>query len=541
MTEELGKVKKQFDTIFKFSPDGILIYDRKGILIQTNSAFQEIFKYTEEELQTFSFNEFIHPDDREESIKLFQEILSGKRTHFSRKTRYFRKDGRVIWGHVSASVIGDAEGLPQYVLITIRNISDSKQAELNLQEAHAHLEKQLTEKTAELEQVNTLLQQEIVERKKGQSAIKAQQEFLQTFINLYPNTILAKGSYTVVTDATTLEAMESELQRAKEQLRAVLDAMPGFVAWINREGQYLGVNQYMADSFNLSPEDFVGQKLSFLKNSPELAQFMTQFIAESAHTSRQVVEAQVNGLTRNYLIAAQKYHQDSLAVIVGIDITDRKLAEAKIQTSLREKEILLQEVHHRVKNNLQVISSLLDLQSQEIQAPSMLEVFRESQNRVHSMALVHEKLYQSKDFAKINFAEYIESLTNYLFKAYDLKTSNITLDLDIDDVNLNIDTAIPCGLIINELISNALKHAFPNNKPGIISIALHSDSDNHLTLTVQDDGVGLPMNWDVKSVKSLGIQLVKILTKQLKGTIELDKTAGSKFIIKFARISRSEV
>jgi PAS domain S-box-containing protein len=482
-----------------------------------------------------------HPDDREESIKLFHEILNGKRTHFSQKTRYFRKDGHVIWGHVSASVIGDAEGLPQYVLITIRNISDSKQAELNLQEAHAQLEKQLTEKTAELEQVNTILQQEIVERKKEQSAIKAQQEFLQTFINLYPNTILAKGSYTVVTDATTLEAMESELQRAKEQLRAVLDAMPGFVAWINREGQYLGVNQYMADSFNLSPEDFVGQKLSFLKNSPELSQFMTQFIAESAHTSRQVVEAQVNGLTRNYLIAAQKYHQDSLAVIVGIDITDRKLAEAKIKTSLREKEILLQEVHHRVKNNLQVISSLLDLQSQEIQAPSMLEVFRESQNRVHSMALVHEKLYQSKDFAKINFAEYIESLTNYLFKAYDLKTSNITLDLDIDDVNLNIDTAIPCGLIINELISNALKHAFPNNKPGVISIDLHSDSDNHLTLTVQDDGVGLPRNWDVKSVKSLGIQLVKILTKQLKGTIELDKTAGSKFIIKFARISRSEV
>ena len=539
MTEELGKIKKQFNTIFEFAPDGIAIFDKQGILIQSNPAFQKILRYTGEELQNLSFHEFLHPEERAENIKVFQEILNRKRTHFSRETRYFRKDGRLVWGRVSASIISDANSLSDYVLITIQNINDRKQAQLNLQEAHAQLEKQLTENIAELEQANTLLKEEITERKKAQSALKVQQEFLQTLINLYPNTIFANGSYTVVTDATTLEAMESELQQAKEQLRAVLDAMPGFVAWINREGQYLGVNQYMADSFNLSPEDFIGKELGFLQNSPELAQFMAQFIADSAQTSRQVVEAEVHGATRNYLIAAQKYHQDFLAVIVGIDITERKLAEAKIQTSLREKEVLLQEVHHRVKNNLQVISSLLDLQSQEIEDKAMLEVFRESQNRVQSMAIVHEKLYQSKDFAKINFAEYTESLTSYLFKAYALNISNITLVLDIDDVNFNIDTAIPCGLIINELVSNALKYAFPDNTAGTIRIALHSDLDNDLRLTVQDNGVGLPINWDVKSVKSLGIQLVKILTKQLKGTIELDKSAGSKFIIRFEKIRRT--
>ena len=539
MTEKLWKVKEQFDNMFEFAPDGIAIYDKRGTLIKSNSAFQKIFRYTVEELKNLSFNDFIHPEERAENIQLFQEILSGKRTHFRRETRYFRKDGRPVWGRVSASIISNGNRLPEYVLVSIQNISDSKQTQINLQEAYAQLEKQLTEQTTELEQANTLLKQEIAERKKAQLALKVQQEFLQTLINLYPNTIFANGSYTVVTDATTLEAMESELQQAKEQLRAVLDAMPGFVAWINREGQYLGVNQYMADSFNLSPEDFIGKELGFLQNSPELAQFMAQFIADSAQTSRQVVEAEVHGATRNYLIAAQKYHQDSLAVIVGIDITERKLAEAKIQTSLREKEILLQEVHHRVKNNLQVISSLLDLQSQEIEDKGMLELFRESQNRVQSMAIVHEKLYQSKDFAKINFAEYAESLTSYLFKAYVLNINNITLDLDIADVNLNIDTAIPCGLIINELVSNALKYAFPYNTQGTIRIALHSESDNHLKLTVQDNGVGLPMNWDVKSVKSLGIQLVNILTKQLKGTIELDKSGGSKFIIRFEKKNRS--
>ena len=541
MKEALWKIEKLFPSMFEYTPTGMVLTNLEGRFIQTNHAFQEIVGYTGEELQNFSFTEFTHPADRAENFKLFQEILVGTRTHFSREQRYFKKNGSLVWSNVSVSAICDTNGLPQYVLAIVQTISDSKQAESALQEAHVQLKQQVTVQTAELEQANTRLRQEIAKRKTAQEAFKIQQEFLQTLINLYPNTIFAEGSYAVVTDATTLEAMESELQQAKEQLRAVLDAMPGFVAWINSEGQYLGVNQYMADSFNLLPDDFVGQELGFLKNSLELAQFMVQFIAGSAQTSHQEVEAQVNGSTRNYLIAAQKYHHDSLAVMVGIDITKRKLAEAKIQTSLREKEVLLQEVHHRVKNNLQVISSLLDLQSQQIEEQATLEVFRESCNRVKSMALVHEKLYQSEDFAKINFADYAENLTSYLFKAYDLTPGNIILELDIDVVSLNIDTAIPCGLIINELVSNALKHAFPKNKPGKISIALHSNIDGNFTLIVKDNGVGLPINWDVKSAKSLGSQLVKILTAQLKGTIELDKSIGSKFIIRFSEISRSKV
>jgi two-component sensor histidine kinase len=441
----------------------------------------------------------------------------------------------MVWGNISVTAVCDANGLPQYAIATIQNITDSKQAQLDLQEAHARLEKRVTEQTAELLKANALLTQETAERQKAQEALKVEQEFLDTLINLYPNTIFAKGSFAVVT-----EAMESELQQTKDQLRAVLDAMPGFVCWVSSEGQYLGVNQYMADTFNLSPDAFVSKELSFLKNSPEFAQFMAQFLADSAQTGHQVIEAKVNGATRHYLIAAQKYHQDSLAVSVGIDITQRKLAEAQIQASLREKEVLLQEIHHRVKNNLQVISSLLDLQSQQITEQGTLEVFRESQNRVKSMALVHEKLYQSKDFARINFAEYTESLTNHLFKAYDLKPGKITLELDIDEVILNIDTAIPCGLIINELVSNALKYAFPKNTSGTIRIALHSDADKKFILIVEDNGVGLPIDWDLKTAKSLGFQLVNVLTKQLKGKIEIDPSVGSKFRVIFSEVRRSE-
>jgi two-component sensor histidine kinase len=310
--------------------------------------------------------------------------------------------------------------------------------------------------------------------------------------------------------------------------------MPGFVSWISSEGQYLGVNQYMADTFNLSPDAFVGKELGFLKNSSDFTKFMAQFLAGSAQTGHQVIEAQVHGSTRNYLVAAQKYHQGSRVVSIGIDITERKLAEIQIQASLREKEVLLQEIHHRVKNNLQVICSLLDLQSQQIEEPSMLEVFRESQNRVKSMALVHEKLYQSKDFARINFAEYTQSLTNYLFKAYDFNIGNINLTLEIDEITLTIDTALSCGLIINELVSNALKYAFPNNRSGEISVSLRSSLDKHFILIVKDNGVGFPPDWDLKSANSLGIELVNVLVQQLQGTIELDRSTGSKFQISFS-------
>jgi PAS domain S-box-containing protein len=410
----------------------------------------------------------------------------------------------------------------------------TSQAKPDLQEAYEQLEKRVTEQTAELMQINRLLKQEIAERQKAQLALQDQQEFLQTLINLYPNTIFAKGSFAVVTNITTLEAMESELQQTKEQLRAVLDAMPGFVSWISSEGQYLGVNQYMADTFNLSPDAFVGKELGFLKNSSDFTEFMAQFLAGSAQTGHQVIEAQVHGSTRNYLVAAQKYHQGSRVVSIGIDITERKLAEIQIQSSLREKEVLLQEIHHRVKNNLQVICSLLDLQSQQIEEPSMLEVFRESQNRVKSMALVHEKLYQSKDFARINFAEYTQSLTNYLFKAYDFNIGNINLVLEIDEITLTIDTALSCGLIINELVSNALKYAFPNNRSGEIGVSLRSRLDKHFILIVKDNGVGFPPDWDLNSANSLGIELVNVLVQQLQGTIERDRSTGSKFQISFS-------
>jgi PAS domain S-box-containing protein len=220
-------------------------------------------------------------------------------------------------------------------------------------------------------------------------------------------------------------------------------------------------------------------------------------------------------------------------VVVLRDITERKKAEERINASLREKEVLLKEIHHRVKNNLQVISSLLYLQSKSIEDKRALEMFQDSQNRVRSMALVHERLYQSQDLARVDFAEYVRSLANYLFRSYGVNTNLIKLKIHVDDVSLGVDAAIPFGLVVNELVSNSLKHAFPDDRAGEIRITLRLDGGQSL-LMVSDNGVGFPENLDFRDTRSLGLQLVNTLVDQLEGTIELDRSEGAAFKITFA-------
>jgi PAS domain S-box-containing protein len=221
--------------------------------------------------------------------------------------------------------------------------------------------------------------------------------------------------------------------------------------------------------------------------------------------------------------------------IVGTeqDITEHKIAEEKIKSSLKEKEMLLQEIHHRVKNNLQVISSLLRLQSRFIKDQNSIDIFKETQNRVRSIAILHEKLYQSDNLAKIKIDEYVQILAEDLMYFYELEESNINMILDIDDVSLNIETAIPCGLLINEMVANSLKYAFPNQKNGEIKIELHSNNEDQFNLTVGDNGVGIPEEIDPEKAETFGMQLIKYLTKQLKGTIELDNNNGTKYQLKF--------
>ena len=217
-----------------------------------------------------------------------------------------------------------------------------------------------------------------------------------------------------------------------------------------------------------------------------------------------------------------------------LQIKESKKLENSLKGSLKQKELLLSEIHHRVKNNLQVIISLLSLQADLITDPHCLEVFKESQNRIQSMALVHQYLYQSKNFSEIATKSYLKGLAAGLMAAYPVQRKKIQLVVNSDDINLGIDTAITCGLIVNELVSNAIKYAFPNEAGGKITIDFHKiDELGNLSLSVKDNGVGLPEAITLKNPSTLGLRLIEMLIGQLLGKYELKNENGTELTIKF--------
>jgi len=215
---------------------------------------------------------------------------------------------------------------------------------------------------------------------------------------------------------------------------------------------------------------------------------------------------------------------------------ERKRAEEAIRASLREKEVLLREIHHRVKNNMQVISSLFNLQAGHTTNEECRGILKEGQTRIRSMALVHEKLYQSRDLSKIDFADYIQSLAVHLFHSYLVNPAQVRMETDFKDVSLDINSAVPCGLILNELVSNALKHAFPEGRTGVIKIGLRRGPGGAVELRVADDGVGFPKRLDFRKAESFGLQIVNLLVDQLEAAIDLDRTKGTAFTMTFREL-----
>jgi two-component sensor histidine kinase len=209
------------------------------------------------------------------------------------------------------------------------------------------------------------------------------------------------------------------------------------------------------------------------------------------------------------------------------------LTNVELERRVQEKDLLLSEIHHRVKNSLQVVSSLLSLEAARIHDPSVNEMLQTTQNRIRSMALIHQTLYQSKDFARVDFHAFLQSFVPTLIQSYSIHPEQISLVIRVAEVRLPIDAAIPCGLIVNELISNALKHAFPGARRGTIHIEFAQHADHHATLSVADDGVGLPYGFSFNHAGTLGIQLVYMLAGQLGGTAEVERAPRTRFLVRF--------
>jgi two-component sensor histidine kinase/sensor domain CHASE-containing protein len=237
------------------------------------------------------------------------------------------------------------------------------------------------------------------------------------------------------------------------------------------------------------------------------------------------------GASGNHSLRVSMPGKDELSNLANV--INGMLGELEKAEEENKKQLLLKEIYHRVKNNLQIIISLLNLQSRKTKDKNVIEILTDSQNRIRSMALIHERLYKSKDLSGINIKEYIHDLANNLFHSYGVLSSRIKLNTDIDDIMINLDTATPCGLIVTELVSNSLKHAFPEGKKGELIIKLKSDNYENFTLIVKDNGIGFPKDLDFRTTNTLGMQLVTGLVSQLKGTIDLDQSSGTEFKIIF--------
>ncbi len=334
----------------------------------------------------------------------------------------------------------------------------------------------------------------------------------------------------VTRDITNQKRAEEALQAEKDNLVRIFEAMIDGIFIVDQKNNIQYVNQMLIKDFGpyrgRKGYDYFHDRRDGYPSCRNMDVFAGKTVRCEWHSSK-------NGRTYD-LIGTPLLNPDGTIYELEIfrDITERKKAQKQIEASLKEKEILLREIHHRVKNNLQIISSLLELQSTSIKEQKYLEMFRDSQDRINSIALIHEKLYMSKDLAEIDFKEYIKDLSTKLYHTYKGKGGRIKLTLNIDNISLGIDQAMPCGLIINELITNSFRHAFPQDRVGEIKISLRID-EKMVELVAGDNGIGIPDYIDFRNTESLGLHLVMLLIDQLHGMIELDRSGGTEFKIIF--------
>ncbi len=367
-------------------------------------------------------------------------------------------------------------------------------------------------------------------------------EFTATNLLEYP---AVKGVVVNAREVTESEQIAQALRLSEEKYRLHFTHINDVVYSYDTNGIITSVSPSIERVLGYAPDELLGQSLAVLTALPLLRPaYAEKALEESVRVLQgERIEGTLYEFTAKTgeLISAEissspifRDGQVIAAVNVARNITERVQSETELRASLQEKEVLLKEIHHRVKNNMQIIASLLSLQSGTIEDPRTRAQFEDSQNRIRSMALVHERLYRSSDLSHIDFGAYLRDLTGHLIQGYHGKSQDIEVEILADDIHLDVDTAVPCGLIVNELISNAFKHAFPSTGRGKVEIAVQRDDQGWYHLSVQDNGVGLPAQVDLRESKTLGLQLVSSLTKQLKGTIDVYREPGTTVKITFA-------
>lgn len=580
----LKENEKRFRSLINNSSDLIRILDKKGHIIFDSPSSKRILGYPEGYFIGKNPLNFVHPDDLERVKMDLHGVYEKRNPEIPTEFRIKRVDGEYI---PVESVFQNLIGIPGIngVVVTTHPVIERKRTE-NMLRFQANILTNVRDCVIVYD-----LQGKIIYWNKGSEAIYGyhEEEIIGKDIEiLYLNRdkyhfkpdlegILKFGEYngewegkrkdgskvyvdvreTIMHDAngqiigvigvskdiSGRKKAEEQIKRSEAYYRTIFENTGTATIIIEEDTTISLVNAEFEKLYEYSKEEIEGKKSWREFVAPDYKDKIEEY-----HNLRRIDPKLA---PRNYeLKFVDRYGNikdifTTVAIIPGtkkslislLDITDNKIAENKIRDSLMEKEVLLREIHHRVKNNLQIISSLLNLQTRCVEGEETINVLKESQNRVKTMAMVHEKLYQSEDLKDVNFKEYIENLVSDLFYSYGVKKGAIDLQIDADDIKMDIDTAIPCGLIINELVTNSLKYAFPDsNNEDIVKVELKRLQPDKLKLVISDNGVGLPEDLDMENVETLGLKMVTILVNQLKGTLKVNRTGGTEFKIIFGEL-----
>ncbi|WP_309738230.1 chemotaxis protein CheB [Chamaesiphon sp. OTE_20_metabat_361] len=349
-------------------------------------------------------------------------------------------------------------------------------------------------------------------------------------------------------DIDTLKRSATSIAAARDYANAIVETVRQPLLVLNPDLRVIRANQYFYETFQLTPAQTEQQSIFEVKNRqwdlPDLRSLLANLLARDTEFQDFEITAFEPDSERMLLFNACKIkdelHEHSILLAIE-DITERRQAEILIRDSLTEKEVLLREIHHRVKNNLQIVSSLLSLQSNRVADPQTMEILQDSQNRVQAMSLIHESLYQSANLANLNFAEYVQTLVNNLFTSYNVDRAAIALHIEVEPgIAIDVDRAVLCGLIINELVTNAIKHGVGDNRHGEVRIKLAHSGDDLLKLSVANNGRELPPEFDLGNVRSMGLSLVISAVSQIKGQLAVQTGAMTVFEISFPKVVSSD-
>jgi PAS domain S-box-containing protein len=575
----------RYKALFDRSLYCVYVHDLEGNFLDANRAALDLLGYKKKEIKTLNFASLLDKKQMPMAYERLSEIVKTGSQKESSLFRLKKKGGDYVWVETEASLLSK-EGVPYGIMGIARDITEHKNAEEALRNSEEKYRKifeslhdvyYLTEKDGIITEISPSVTKQAgwdPEDVIGHPVTdfyldpSSRETFAQTLkeagaVNDYELQLLAKdggvidvsvnsrivldqdchpvGVEGVLRNITARMKMEKALRESEEQFRTMIEhSLQGIFIFQDMGLVYANdaisqITGYSLEELHaLSPEEFQGivhpedQEMVWGRLADRLAgkDVPSRYEFRVIRKDRETVWLE--------MISSRIEFEGKPAVQGAvIDISDRQQADERIKASLREKEVMLREIHHRVKNNMQIILSLLRIQSRAVKDRETREMFKQSQNRIRSMALIHEALYKSGDLAHIDIADYISRMTTHLLSIYREDLGEIEIDQDAGGIFLDINKAIPCGLMISELVSNSLKHAFPGKRTGHILIRMTKSQRGKNILIVKDNGVGFPAGLDFRKTETLGLQLVTDLVMQINGTIQIKKTKGTEFVVKF--------